>query len=86
MHDAFKPFPEHHIGSYDIVHLRFFVTLLKSEDEVRGLVENLAALLSEFLLEFCMRSIFVSACHMHVSPPRGASYPASRFRVIFSFS
>jgi trans-aconitate methyltransferase len=47
VHDAFTPFPESHIGQYDIVHMRFFVTLLKSEDEVQRLVENLAALLSE---------------------------------------
>ena len=48
VHDAFMPFPEHHIGKYDIVHVRFFVTLLKSEDEVQILVENLIALLSGF--------------------------------------
>ncbi len=45
VHDAFAPFPSDHIGAYDIVHVRFFVTLV-SKDSVDGLVGNLMSLLS----------------------------------------
>lgn len=44
-HDAFEPFRPEHIGAYDIVHLRFFITLLNA-DNVHRLFANLLTLLS----------------------------------------
>ena len=53
VHDAFAPFPPDRIGMYDIVHLRFFFTLLDPEN-VQGMLENLMTLLSESL---CLKYI-----------------------------
>ena len=45
-HDAFKPFPQEYLGKYDVVHIRFFCTLVNNED-AQPLLENLVALLSK---------------------------------------
>ena len=42
--DIFAPFPSDHVGQYDVVHMRFFVTLLDPSN-VQGLLENLMTLL-----------------------------------------
>lgn len=44
-HDAFSPFPPEHQGKYDVVALRFFLTLTNTE-KVALLMENFKALLS----------------------------------------
>lgn len=44
-HDAFKPFPQEYLGKYDIVHIRFFATIVNDED-AEPLLDNLIALLS----------------------------------------
>ncbi|KAJ5722102.1 hypothetical protein N7488_000137 [Penicillium malachiteum] len=43
-HDAFQPFPEKYHGKYDIVNVRFFMTLLDS-DKIHQLLRNVMALL-----------------------------------------
>ncbi|KAF2198221.1 hypothetical protein GQ43DRAFT_443550 [Delitschia confertaspora ATCC 74209] len=43
-HDAFLPFPEKHVGRYDVVHVRFFVTLLNPEN-IQRFIQNVVALL-----------------------------------------
>ena len=45
--DVFAPFPAEHLNAYDIVHIRYFFTLLNPEN-VEGLVRNLMTLLSMF--------------------------------------
>jgi 2-keto-3-deoxy-L-rhamnonate aldolase RhmA/pyoverdine/dityrosine biosynthesis protein Dit1/alpha-ketoglutarate-dependent taurine dioxygenase/SAM-dependent methyltransferase len=44
VHDVRKPFPEEHIGKYDLVHLRLLVWALPADD-VDAVVANLTALL-----------------------------------------
>ena len=44
--DVFTPFPPDHVGIYDVVQLRFFLTLVNPTN-VRGLIENLMTLLSK---------------------------------------
>lgn len=47
MQDAFQPFaPEKH-GAYDVVHVRYFSTLVKGHS-LQPLVRNLVGLLSMF--------------------------------------
>ena len=48
-HDAFTPFAPELLGSFDVVHLRFFITLLNGEN-IRPLLDNLKTLLSMFTL------------------------------------
>ncbi|KAL7912263.1 S-adenosyl-L-methionine-dependent methyltransferase [Trichoderma velutinum] len=43
-HDAFKPFAPEFLGSFDVVNLRFFITLLNGEN-IRPLLDNLKTLL-----------------------------------------
>ena len=43
--DIFKPFPEASLGQYDIVHVRFMLTLVNNKD-AEPLLENLVTLLS----------------------------------------
>lgn len=43
--DIFKPLPEKLKGKYDVVHLRFFMTIAKDEN-VHVVIENLKAMLS----------------------------------------
>lgn len=45
-HDAFKPFPQEYLSKYDVVHIRFFCTLLNNED-VDPLLKDLVTLLSK---------------------------------------
>ncbi|KAI0487359.1 hypothetical protein F4859DRAFT_509927 [Xylaria cf. heliscus] len=44
-HDAFKPFPAQFLGTFDVVNLRFFITLLNTEN-IQRLLSNLKALLT----------------------------------------
>ncbi|KAL2046662.1 hypothetical protein ABVK25_011634 [Lepraria finkii] len=44
VHNAFAPFPQEYAGVYDVVHVRFFVTLI-NEENVAGFIQNLMALL-----------------------------------------
>lgn len=44
--DIFKPLPEELKRKYDVVHLRFFMTIA-SDDNVHIVVKNLKAMLSE---------------------------------------
>lgn len=44
-HDVFTPFPDEHLGCYDVIHLRFFVTML-NWDNLSPFIENLRTLLS----------------------------------------
>ena len=46
VHDAFTAFPEEFWGFYDVVHLRFFVTVIKNNDP-GILLANIVKLLSE---------------------------------------
>ena len=46
VHDAFTAFPEEIRGTYDVVHLRFFVTVVKDNDP-GILLANIVKLLSE---------------------------------------
>jgi hypothetical protein len=46
-HDATKPFPENLRGQYDIVSIRFFLTLADS-DRAKLLAKNITALLSMY--------------------------------------
>lgn len=46
VHDARKPFPEEHIGKYDLVHVRLFQWVLKVH-EIEQVVNNLTTLLSK---------------------------------------
>ncbi|MCJ1245730.1 hypothetical protein MMC30_002934 [Trapelia coarctata] len=43
-HDAFTPFPEECLAQYDIVHIRFFLTLTNTEN-ASSLIQNLLTLL-----------------------------------------
>ncbi|KAI1170441.1 S-adenosyl-L-methionine-dependent methyltransferase [Nemania sp. FL0916] len=43
-HDAFQPFAPEFLGSFDVVNLRFFITLL-SEENIHPLLSNLKSLL-----------------------------------------
>jgi len=43
-HDAFTPFPEEHLGCYDVIHIRFFVTML-CWDNLSSFIENIRTLL-----------------------------------------
>ena len=45
VHNAFAPFPQEYAGVYDVVHVRFFVTLI-NEENVAGFIQNLMVLLS----------------------------------------
>ncbi len=45
-HDAFETFPQKHLGTYDVVYIRFLITLVNSEN-VTTLVRNVMDLLSE---------------------------------------
>ena len=45
-HDAFSPFPREHLGAYDVVYIRFVVTVV-SRGNVVTLLRNLIELLSE---------------------------------------
>lgn len=45
-HDTFNPFPSEYLGQYDIVHIRFFVTIVNNED-AEPLLNNLMTLLSK---------------------------------------
>ena len=45
-HDVFSPFPQEHHGQYDVVHMRFMISLL-TEENLLPLLENLASLLSK---------------------------------------
>ena len=44
--DIFRPLPEEVKGKYDVVHLRFFMTVA-SDDNVEVVVQNLKGMLSE---------------------------------------
>ena len=44
-HNAFDPFPEDHLGVYDALQIRYFLTLVRPTN-VASIVKNLAALLS----------------------------------------
>ena len=44
-HDVFLPFAPEHWGQYDVVHMRFMISLI-TEENVSSLLENLALLLS----------------------------------------
>ena len=46
--DIFAPLPEILVGKYDIVHLRFFMTIARDEN-VKTVIENLKAMLSSVL-------------------------------------
>ena len=45
--DIFKPLPKELKGKYDVVHLRFFMTVA-SDDNVQVVLNNLKAMLSEY--------------------------------------
>ena len=49
VHDALKPFPEEFRGIYDVVHVRFFVSVIEKGDLAR-FIGNLMGLLSELSL------------------------------------
>lgn len=44
VHDAFQPFPEEHLGKYDLVHVQFFITIVRESDPL-PLIKNLITLL-----------------------------------------
>ena len=44
--DIFKPLPERLKGKYDMVHLRFFMTIA-SDDDIQIVIRNLKDMLSE---------------------------------------
>ena len=44
--DIFKPLPENLKGKYDVVHLRFFMTVA-SDDTIQIAVDNLTSMLSK---------------------------------------
>ena len=50
--DILKPLPEQLKGRYDVVHLRFFMTVA-SDDNVQIVVNNLKAMLSESSVILC---------------------------------
>lgn len=56
-HDAFQPFPSEYHGKYDIVNLRFFMTLLNGQNLDRVL-RNVMALLSTCLFPLLPLSIY----------------------------
>lgn len=45
--DIFKPLPEQLKGRYDVVHLRFFMTVA-SDDNVQLVIKNLKDMLSKY--------------------------------------
>lgn len=45
-HDVFKPFPEHMIGRYDLVHVQNFLCIWRP-GKSEALLQNLTSLLSE---------------------------------------
>ena len=47
--DIFKPLPEELVGKYDVVHLRFFMTIAKDSD-IGVALGNLRRMLSMFFL------------------------------------
>ena len=55
-HNAFTSFPQEFLGSYDVVNLRFLITVLE-RDRFDSLLGNLTALLSKYKNAFyCPRS------------------------------
>ena len=50
--DIFKPLPKELKGKYDVVHLRFFMTVA-SDDNVQVVLNNLKAMLSEYSVILC---------------------------------
>lgn len=50
--DIFKPLPKELKGKYDVVHLRFFMTVA-SDDNVQVVLNNLKAMLSEYNVILC---------------------------------
>ncbi|PTB66986.1 hypothetical protein BBK36DRAFT_4129 [Trichoderma citrinoviride] len=75
-HDAFTPFAPELLGSFDVVHLRFFITLLNGEN-IRPLLDNLKTLLKPggFLqwLDFDPRSAKAIATRPDMHMPRTES-------------
>ena len=45
--DIFEPLPEELKGKYDVVHLRFFMTVAR-DDNVQTVIKNLRDMLSEY--------------------------------------
>lgn len=56
-HDAFEPFPSEYHGKYDIVNLRFFMTLLNGQI-VNQVLQNVMALLSMCISPFLRPDIY----------------------------
>ncbi|KAI1465649.1 uncharacterized protein F4812DRAFT_466098 [Daldinia caldariorum] len=75
-HDAFKPFAPEYLGSFDVVNLRFFITLLNKEN-IQPLLSNLITLLKPggFLqwLDFDPRSAGAIAIDPNLPMPRTQS-------------
>ncbi|KAI1799848.1 hypothetical protein F4811DRAFT_72409 [Daldinia bambusicola] len=73
VHDAFKPFAPEYLGLFDVVNLRFFITLLNKEN-IRPLLSNLITLLKPggFLqwLDFEPRSARAIAIDPNLPMPR----------------
>lgn len=75
-HDAFTPFAPEFLGSFDVVNLRFFITLLNG-DNIQTLLRNLKALLKPggFLhwLDFDPRSAKAISIRSGMQMPRTES-------------
>ena len=55
--DIFKPLPQELKEKYDVVHLRFFMTVATDEN-VQVVVNNLKGMLSEWnLIRFCCLAV-----------------------------
>lgn len=56
-HDAFRPFPSEYHGKYDLVNLRFFMTLLNGQN-LNQVLQNIMALLSTCISPFLPLDIY----------------------------
>ena len=63
--DVFQPFAAEFVGVYDVVHVRFFSTLVRPGN-LRGLLENLSSLLSmRFPISYCPSLLLLDPLFSH---------------------
>ena len=67
--DIFKPLPKHLAGKYDVVNLRFFMTIAKDSD-IGVLLRNLRGMLSRFFLFSVSSFLFFFSFFIFACPVR----------------
>ena len=66
--DVFAPFAEEFVGVYDVVHVRFFMTLVVDTEALGPLIRNLMTLLSMciFLSFFFFFHLSWASCYIYI--------------------